>query len=123
MSRLIFVSIFIIVTAEGLAQSSNQAPTNAELQRQLEEMRSQMARMQNRIAELEAARGITATSFSADPVLLQGGTPPAQTIQSRPDEEKSPKEPTSFHYKGSAIYVAMHNPGSRESRTGHTEKS
>ena len=101
---LIGIGIFtIIVTAEGLAQSSNQSPTNAELQRQLEEMRSQMARMQNRIAELEAARGITATSFSTDPVLLQGGTPPAQTIQSRPDEEKSSEEPTSFHYKGLSL--------------------
>jgi hypothetical protein len=101
MSRLILVSIFtIIVTAEGLAQSSKQEPAIGELQKQLEEMRSQMVKMQNRIAELEAARGIAATSSSTDPVLLQSETPPAQALRSQADETKSPEEPTSFHYKG-----------------------
>ena len=70
--RIILVSISaLIVTATGLAQASNQDTTIGELQRQLDEMRSQMVKMQNRIAELEAARGITATYPSADPVLLQ----------------------------------------------------
>ena len=97
--KIIFVSILtIIVTAEGLAQSSEQEPTIGELQRQLDEMRSQMAKMQNRIAELEAAKGIAATR--ADPILLQSQTPPAQSLRSQPDETNSPEEPTSFHYKG-----------------------
>src|ERR1700739_1389736 len=99
--RIILVSISaLIVTATGLAQASNQDTTIGELQRQLDEMRSQMVKMQNRIAELEAARGITATSSSTDPVLLQSQTPIAQTALAHPDEAKSPEEPTSFHFKG-----------------------
>jgi hypothetical protein len=63
-------------------------------------MRSQMVKLQNRIAELEAARGIEATSASTDPVLLQTQTAPAQALRSQPDEANSPDEPTSFHLKG-----------------------
>src|SRR5215471_14188179 len=97
----ILVSIFtLIVPAAGLAQVPTQEPTTAELQRQLEEMRSQMVKMQNRIADLEASRGIAATSSSTGPVLLQGETPPAQALRSQRDETKIPEEPTSFHYKG-----------------------
>ena len=96
--KIILVSIFTItVTAEGLAQSSGQEPTTGELQRQLEEMRSQMAKMQNRITELEAARGIAANS-SADPILPQSQTPPAQLLRSQPD--KANEEPTSIRFKG-----------------------
>ena len=102
--KIILVSIItLIVTAEGLAQASKQEPAIGELQKQLEEMRSQMVKMQNRIAELEAARGIAATKSSADPVLLQSETPPAQALQSQPDERKIPEEPTSFHFKGLAL--------------------
>jgi hypothetical protein len=90
----------LTATATGLAQASNQGNTIAELQRQLEEMRLQMATMQNRIADLEAARGIAATSSSTDPALLHSETPPAQALQVQPDEAKSPEEPTSFKYKG-----------------------
>ena len=50
-------SLLMIVAAEGFAQSSEQDPIR-ELQHQLEEMRSQMVTMQNRIATLEAAKGI-----------------------------------------------------------------
>jgi hypothetical protein len=89
-----------MVTTRGLAQASNQDSAIGELQRQLDEMRSQMLKMQNRIAELEAARGIAATSSSTDPVLLQSQTPPAQALRPQPDETKSPHEPTSFHFKG-----------------------
>ena len=102
MSRLvILVSIFtLIVTAAGLAQVSKQEPTIGELQKQLEEMRSQMVKMQNRIAELEAARGIAATSSSTDPIVLQSEAPPSQPLRLQPDEAKRPEEPTSFHFKG-----------------------
>ena len=53
--KILLASIFtVVVTAEALAQSSKQKPIIGELQKQLEEMRSQMVKMQNRIAELEA---------------------------------------------------------------------
>src|SRR4029077_4938561 len=98
--KVILVSIFTLtVIAAGLAQAANQEPTTGELQRQLDEMRSQMAKMQNRIAELEAARGITASS-STDPSPPQSETAPAQALLSQPDERTSPEEPTSFHFKG-----------------------
>jgi hypothetical protein len=99
--KIILVSaITTILTAEGVAQSSKQEPTVGELQKQLEEMRSQMVKMQNRIAVLEAARGITATNASTDPVPVERQTPPAQAFRSQPDETKSPDQPTSFHYRG-----------------------
>jgi hypothetical protein len=89
-----------IFTAQGLAQTLNQESTIGELQKQLDEMRMQMITMQNRIADLEAAKGSAATSSSTDPVPLQSQTPPAQAFQSQSDETKNPEEPTSFHFKG-----------------------
>jgi len=99
--KIILVSILaIVVTPKGLAQSSQHEPTIGELQKQLEEMRSQMAKMQNRIADLEAAKGNAATTPDTDPVLPDSQTPPGQLLRSQPDETNSPEEPTSFHYKG-----------------------
>jgi hypothetical protein len=104
MSRLILVSVFtLIATVTGLAQAANQDSTIGDLQRQLDEMRSQMVKMENRIAELEAARGIAGTRSSTDPVLLQNQTAPAKDLRSQPDETKSPEEPTSFHFKGLSL--------------------
>ena len=101
MSRLIIVGLLtLIATTATLAQTSNQEPTIAELQKQLDEMRSQMARMQNRITELEAGRGTAATSSNADPVQVQSESSPAQALRSQTDETKNPEEPTSIHYKG-----------------------
>jgi hypothetical protein len=101
MSRRVILSIFtLIITAGGLAQTFNQDPTIGELQRQLREMRSQMANMQNRIAELEAAKGIAATNSGTDPIPPPSQTPPTQALRSQPGEVKRPEEPTSFHYKG-----------------------
>jgi len=97
---ILFATFTFVVTAPGLAQTPNQEPSISDLQKQLDEMRSQMAKMQNRIAELEASRGITVTSSSADPVPVQSETPPVQTLQTHPDEAKSPEEPTSFRFKG-----------------------
>ena len=68
------------VAAEGLAQSSEQDPIRA-LQNQLEEMRSQMVVLQNRIATLEAATG-------------------TGEVPSQPDETKNAGEPTAFRFKG-----------------------
>jgi len=104
MSRLVLASIFtLIVITAGLAQAPSQAPTTGELQRQLEEMRSQMAKMRDRIAELEASRGTPATSLHTDPVVLESPTPPAQALQFQPGEAKSPGETTSFQFKGLSL--------------------
>ena len=75
------ISLLIFVAAEGLAQSPEQDPTIRALQNQLEEMRSQMVTMQNRIATLEAAKGVP-------------------EVRSQPDETKSAGEPTAFRFKG-----------------------
>ena len=99
--KIILLSICtLLVTARGLAQASTQDSTIRQLQRQLDEMRSQMVKMENRITELEAARGIAATSSGTDPVLLQSQRPMAQAALSQPDEAKSPEEPTSLRFKG-----------------------
>jgi hypothetical protein len=90
----------LMITARVEAQSSNQDAIIVELQRQLEEMRLQMAKMQSRIADLEAAKEITETTSSGDRVLLQSQTPPAQSLRSQRDETKDSEGPTSFHYKG-----------------------
>jgi hypothetical protein len=101
---IVFISLLtIIVSAEGRAQPSTQEPAIGDFQRQLEEMRSQMAILQTRIAELEAASGIAATSSSADPVPLHRESPPAQALQLRPDGAKNAEEPASFHYKGLSL--------------------
>jgi len=101
-SRLILISAFtLIATAPALAQAAdNQGSAVTELQRQLDEMRSQMLKMQNRISELESARGIAATSSSPDPVLPQIETPTAQALQSQLHEVKGTEEGRSFHYRG-----------------------
>src|SRR5215469_4857497 len=76
----------VIVSPAGLAQVLSQEPTIGELQRQLDEMRSQMVKMQNRIAELEAARGISGTSSSNDPVLRQSESASAEAFRSLTDK-------------------------------------
>src|SRR5215469_10456459 len=104
MSRLILVSMFtLMVTAAGLAQASNQASSIGELQKQLDQMRSQITKMQNRIEQLEAARGILATSSDSDPLPLPSQTAPSQTLLSHPDNTKTPETPTSFHFKGLSL--------------------
>jgi len=90
----------LITTGGSVAQTANQDPRVTDLQRQIQEMRSQMAKMQNRIAELETTRGIATANSSPDPVLLQSEASPTQTLQSQLGETKSIEEPTSFHYKG-----------------------
>src|SRR5215469_1376440 len=99
--KTILVGIFaILVTTGAFAQSSTSEPTIGELQKQLEEMRSEMVKMQNRIAELEAARGRAGTNSNSDPVTLQTQSAPAQALLPQPDATKMPEEPATFHYKG-----------------------
>ena len=100
MNRFISASLVTLLATATLAQTSNQEPAIGELQRQFDEMRSQMIKMQNRISELEAAKGIAATSFTPDPVSTQSQTPPIQALRSQTDEAQSSVEPTSFHFKG-----------------------
>jgi hypothetical protein len=97
--RVISISILILTASTaGLAQAFNQDSTTGDLQRQLDELRSRMVEMQNRIAELEAGRGIAARN-STDPVPLQSQTPPAEAFRSQSDETKSPAEPRSLPFK------------------------
>jgi hypothetical protein len=101
--RIIVVGLFtLIVTAAGRGQTSSRDLMMADLQRQLEEMRSQMMKMQNRIAELEAAQGNAVENSNTDPIL-QSQTQPTQTVQSQPREATSPEGPTSFRYKGLSL--------------------
>jgi len=99
--RVILISILmLIVTAGSLAQNSDQNPTLADLQRQIQEMRSQMAKMQNRIAQLEATNGTAETNSSTDPILPQNQTPHAEALRSPLGEVKTSKETMPFHNKG-----------------------
>src|SRR5215471_14626885 len=99
--RIILIGVLTwMISGQVEAQSSNQDPTVGELQRQLEEMRAQMAKMQNRIADLEAAKGIAAANPSADILLPQSQTLPEQSLRSHHDEARNSEGLTSFHYKG-----------------------
>jgi uncharacterized coiled-coil protein SlyX len=101
MSRpLILVSYILVVTAAGVAQTSNQESTIGELQKQLDEMRSQMVKMQNRIAELEAVRETQAPTSSADPLPPQTHTPPGEALRAQSDEVKNSAAPASLRFKG-----------------------
>jgi hypothetical protein len=97
---MLVCSFTVVIAAGALAQTFNQEPTTGELQKQLDEMRSQMIKMQNRITELEALRGVATTGPHTDPVVLENRTPPPQALQFQPGEAKSPEEPTAFQFKG-----------------------
>ena len=102
--RIILVSILTIIgTVQSLAQSSNQEPTIGDLQKQMEEMRSQMVKMQKRIEELEVAKGNAAVDSSTDPVVLQSQAAPVEALQSQPHEAKGPEGPMSIRYKGLSL--------------------
>jgi uncharacterized coiled-coil protein SlyX len=92
--------LMLTVAAGSLAQNSNQDPTIADLQRQIQEMRSQMAKMQKRIAELEAPNGTAETNSTTDPIQPQSQTPPAEALRLQLGEVKTSKEATPFNYKG-----------------------
>jgi hypothetical protein len=73
--KTLLAGIFtVVVTAKALAQSSKQKPTLGELQKQLEKTRSQMVRMRNRIAELEAPLPLLIWT-SASPMHPSPGAP------------------------------------------------
>ena len=73
--RVISVSILMLMaTAGSVAQTANQDPTITDLQRQIQEMRSQMAKMQNRIADLETTNQTAEKNSSTRPC------PPANSM-------------------------------------------
>src|SRR5262249_38981313 len=90
--------LFIVVPVEARAQS----PTLGELEKRLEEMRSQMATMQNQLAELEAATKAAPTTAVPDPVG-QRGTLSASTSRGAAEEEQSREAPNSIRYKGLSL--------------------
>src|SRR5262249_39796881 len=96
--QFLLVAIFLIVVA---AEAGAQSPTVGELEKRLDEMRSQMAAMQNQLAELEAATRTAATKAMPDPVH-QRGTLPASTSPGQA-EEHTREEPSSIRYKGLSL--------------------
>jgi len=68
--------------------------------------------MENRIAELEAAKRIAATSSSTDPTLLQSQTPMAQKVRSQPGEDvKKPEGPLQRAYSDSGRFSGRNDAG------------
>src|SRR5262245_32909398 len=99
--RIILIAMLtLVITTEVEAQSSNQDATIGELQRQLEEMRTRMDKVQTRRADLEGPKGIAAANPSAGAVLPQSQAQPEQFLRSQHGEVRNPEELTSFHYKG-----------------------
>src|SRR5262249_663313 len=95
----VLVSILLMIwTAEAAAQS----PTVGELEKRLEEMRSQIAAIQNQLAELQAASRSTVTPATTDAVH-QRGTLPASVSQAEPGELHGRDEPSAFQYKGLSL--------------------
>jgi hypothetical protein len=102
--QIILVSILtVVVTAEGLAQSSQGESAIGDLQKQMEEMRLQMDKMQKRIEELEVSKGNAAAESSTDPVVLQSQAPPVEALRSQPRAARAPEEPMSIRYKGLSL--------------------
>ena len=102
---LVLASIFLTVVS---ANAAAQSPTVGELEKRLEEMRSQLVTMQNRIAELEAANGIATTSDATDrtdAVVSESAalSSPASPSPLRANEATNIEEPTSFQYKGLSL--------------------
>jgi uncharacterized coiled-coil protein SlyX len=87
---VILVSILMLIaTAGSVAQTANQDPTITDLQRQIQEMRLQMAKMQNRIADLEATKETAEKNSSTDPILPQSQTPSTEDLRSQLGEVRA----------------------------------
>ena len=88
----------LLVPAGALAQSPAPNPDVTDLQKQLQEMRAQMARMQNRIDEIEKAKASTDASSPGQVAQNQkspSAAPLAQPV-ALPAKPLAPKSPTTF---------------------------
>lgn len=74
------------------------------MQRKLEEIRSQMTKMQARVAELEAAKGIAGTKSSTDP-SPHTRIPPTEVLPSQAGPVKWHEGPILFHSEGTTLSV------------------
>ena len=79
----------LITTGGSVAQTANQDPTITDLQRQIQEMRLQMAKMQKRIVDLEATKGTAEKNSSTDPILPQSQTPSTEDLRSQLGEVRA----------------------------------
>ena len=101
-SRKIVLAVLLalLVPMGALAQSAAQELDVNELQRQLQEMRSQITRMQSCIDELKRANANAGTSPGAE-LVPQNQSGPSQGLTSPPDKSapsstSPPKSPTTF---------------------------
>jgi hypothetical protein len=97
--RFVLAGILLMI---GTAEAAAQSPTVGELEKRLEEMRSQIVTLQDQLAELRAATRSTVTPATTDAVH-QRGTPPASASQAAPDEAHGREEPNAFQYKGLSL--------------------
>lgn len=83
----------LLSPAGALAQSPAREPDTSDLQRQLQEMRSQMDRMQSRIDELERAQANFGTNPRAQPAAQNQPGPSVGPTPPRAKPSDSPKPP------------------------------
>src|SRR5262245_34246771 len=100
---LILVNIFSLIGAAVTAQSSNPDPAMMELQKQIVEMRSQMIRMQKRIAELEVATSISTTKYDNDSMVNPSQAAVSSARRPAAVETERPDEPVGFQYRGLTV--------------------
>jgi hypothetical protein len=82
------------------SQTSTQEPPATDLEKQLQEMRSEMSKMQRRIDELEAAKANAGTSRGSQPAAPQNPAAPSASLTELDARVRSLEEPIAFHYKG-----------------------
>ncbi|HET6931565.1 MAG TPA: hypothetical protein VFI45_14665 [Candidatus Acidoferrum sp.] len=92
------LTLFIPVGAQ--AQTATQEPAVTDLQKQLQEMRSQMNKMQSRIDELEAAKANPGTNLGPQPAAPQNPATTDQSLRELDGRLRNLEEPKTFHYKG-----------------------
>ena len=82
----------LLIPVGVMAQSTTQDPDVNDLRKQLEEMRSQMAAMQNRIEQMEKAKA----GENTNPLAEQPSPQPATAKVAAPAKPAAPKSPTAF---------------------------
>jgi len=98
--KIVLIGIWILFIPVGaLAQTLQETP-GTDLQEQLQEMRSQMNKMQSRIDELEAAKANAGTSIGSQPAAPQNLAIPDESLRELEGRVRNLEEPQAFHYKG-----------------------